>query len=143
MSEDRSRGTVQVEGLRELRKELKAAGDDLSDLKDINTQAATLVARHVSAPVHTGRLAASVRPAGTKTTAIIRAGKKTVPYANAVHWGRKVWPSQRSTSKRGRFPAPFTGQAFLSDAAQDTQSQWLDLYMSRVNTILDSINGKH
>lgn len=142
---DRSAGTIKVEGLRALRKELRAAGDDLSDLKEINKEAAAIVAKAADStvPVRTGRLAASIRPAGTKTAGIVRAGKKSVPYANAVHWGRKVWPSQRSSSPtRGRFASEFPGRAFLSDAATSTQSQWVDLYSSRIDQILDTINGK-
>lgn len=138
---DRSVGTIQVEGMRELRRTLKQAGDDLTDLKTIHKQAAEVAAGGARrlVPTVTGRLASSIRPAGTKTAGIIRAGRKTVPYANAVHWGRHYWPNKEHARA---VPSNVDPQPFLSEGAQDTESQWVALYDQRVEAILDQIKGK-
>ena len=121
-------GIVQVEGARELRRSLKAAGDDLSDLKAAHKQAAEIGVRAVQpiTPVLTGRLAASVRGAGTTTAAIIRAGKKAVPYAGAVHWGRKMWPSMISTPNppRKRVYSFIKPRLFIVDGVTDVEPAW-------------------
>lgn len=138
---DRSQGTVQVLGARELRRALKAAGEDLSDLKAVNLAAAQVASRAAKGLVPsgpTGRLAASVRASGTTTAGIIRAGRKTVPYAPAVHWGRRYWPCKghpRAT------PSPLAPTPFLSQGAQSTEATWGALYTARVNQIIDQIQG--
>lgn len=120
---------VQVEGTRELRKELKAAGDDLSDLKDANAEAAGIVTpvARVGAPVVSGALAGSLRSSGTASAAVIRAGYASVPYAGPVHWG---WPS------RGIKPNPF-----IVEAAKQTQPRWVAAYERAVDRILSKIRG--
>jgi len=120
---------VQVEGVKQLRKSLKAAGEDLSDLKDAHRQAATVVASaaRARAPKVRPRLVTTVRPAGTKTAAIVRAGNAKAPYANAIHWG---WP------KRG-----ITANPFISEAAQDTESTWVPIYSAAVENALDRVQG--
>ena len=58
MPADRTAGTVHVEGLRQLRKSLRQAGDDMQDLKAANKQAAEIVAARARslAPSRTGAL---------------------------------------------------------------------------------------
>ena len=138
-------GIVQVEGARELRRSLKAAGDDLSDLKAAHKQAAEIGVRAVQpiTPVLTGRLAASVRGAGTTTAAIIRAGKKAVPYAGAVHWGRKMWPSMISTPNAPRklvysFIKP---RLFIVDGVTDVEPAWVAVYEKALEEALDKVKG--
>lgn len=137
---DRSKGTVEVIGAKQLRKTLKAAGEDLADLKDAHKQAADIAARASAAlaPVgKTGRLKASVRGSGTKTAGIIRAGRKAVPYAPAIHWGRKWWPN-KATAKN---LAPFWGRPFISDGAQSSEGKWLPIYERTVEGAIDRIEG--
>jgi hypothetical protein len=60
-----STGTVEVDGLRQLIRSLRRAGDDLADLKDANQAAATIALRGAESlvPYGTGKLAASGRTA--------------------------------------------------------------------------------
>lgn len=122
-------GGIQVEGARELRRTMKRAGDDLQDLKDAHSSAAGLVAATAAmrAPRRTGRLRGSLRGSGTKTAAIIRAGAAAVPYANPIHWG---WPA------RGIAANPF-----ITEAAQSTEAQWVELYDKSVEKIVARIKG--
>lgn len=129
---------VRVEGARRLRSTLKKAGLDIrDDLKEAHKNAATIVSRRAAhlAPVgpdsrrhKSGQLKATVRPAGTQTAAIVRAGKKRVPYAGPIQWG---W------HKRNIKPT-----FFLTRAASDTEPTWLKGYEKKFNNILDSIEGK-
>jgi hypothetical protein len=121
-----SRVHLQVEGTRQLRKTLKAAGDDLSDLKDVNQAVATVVANagRGRAPVRTGALAGSLRPSRAATKASIRS---RLPYAGPVHWG---WPAHSIS------PNPF-----LADAATQTEPEWLGLYEREIAAIVAKVSG--
>ena len=120
---------VQVEGARQLRSTLKAAGDDLSDLKAAHTEAARIAAAagSSSAPRVTGALAASVRGSGTKTAAVIRAGKASVPYAAPIHWG---W-----------FAKHIKPNPWLSRATQSTEPTWTAVYMNAINQAIEKVKG--
>jgi hypothetical protein len=120
---------IRVEGAAELRRTLKRAGDDLSDLKAAHAGAAQIVVARGrgKAPRRRGVLAASVRGSGTKTAAVIRAGGARVPYAGPIHWG---WPARN-----------IEAQPFLSEAATETEQIWLELYESSVERILHRIKG--
>lgn len=128
---------VRVDGARRLRSTLKKAGIDVrDDMKKAHKDAASVVSRRAAhlAPVSPGsprhkpgQLKASIRPAGTQTAAIVRAGKKRVPYAGPIQWG---W------HKRNIKPT-----FFLTRAAHETEPEWLKSYEKKFNTILDSIKG--
>lgn len=120
---------VQVNGARELRRTLLAAGRDLSELSDANRRAASIVAdtARTTAPRRSGRLAGSVRPGATRRAGIIRAGNGNVPYANPIHWG---WP------RRNIAPHPF-----LSAAAESTEPAWLAVYADAIDDVLATIKG--
>lgn len=126
---------LKLEGGRNLRRTLREAGSDLTELKDANAQAASIVAGRAQswAPVVSGRLAATVRSSGTKTAGIVRAGNNRksasgVPYAAPIHWG---WKARN-----------IRANPFLSYSAQSTEPTWLALYESLVNTALSKIKGK-
>ena len=123
------RALVRIEGARELRATMKKAGDDLTDLKTANAQVAGIVAPVAAgaAPVRTGRLAATVRPAGTKVAAIVRAGRAAVPYAGPIEFG---WPGHN-----------IAAQPFIVPAAHDTEPQWTEVYWQAVNRIINRIRG--
>lgn len=125
---------VKLEGMRNLRRTMRAAGDDLGELKKINASAAGIAADRAKgwAPVVSGRLAASVRSSGTKTAGIVRAGnnRKTasgVPYAAPIHWG---WPSRN-----------IKANPFLSYSAQATEPRWIRLYEDYIDKTLGKIKG--
>ncbi|HAT1153068.1 TPA: HK97 gp10 family phage protein [Corynebacterium striatum] len=126
---------LKLEGGRNLRRTLREAGSDLTELKAANAQAASIVAGRAQswAPVVSGRLAATVRSSGTKTAGIVRAGNNRksasgVPYAAPIHWG---WKARN-----------IRANPFLSYSAQSTEPTWLALYESLVNTALSKIKGK-
>ena len=120
---------IRVDGARQLRSSMRRAGLDLDQLKSTHAAVAQLVAGRgrTAAPKRSGRLAASVRPSGTKTQAVIRAGYARVPYANPIHWG---WP------RRGIAANPW-----LSRAAQSSEPAWVGIYTREVDRIIDTIEG--
>lgn len=120
---------IRVDGARQLRSSMRRAELDLDDLKSTHARVAGLVttAGKAWAPKRTGRLAATIRPSGTKTAAIVRAGYARTPYAPPIHWG---WPA------RGIRANPW-----LSRAAQNTEPAWFAIYSSTVDRILDTIHG--
>lgn len=125
-----ARGAVhQVDGGRELRRSLRAAGDDFTDLKDAHREAAQ-IAMHASAdlaPSVSGRLKVTLRAAGTKTAGILRAGKKAVPYAGPIHWG---WPKRN-----------ITAQPFMATGAKNSEGQWVRVFEDRIDEITNKIKG--
>ncbi|WP_165217242.1 HK97 gp10 family phage protein [Schaalia sp. ZJ1691] len=127
---NRKGAVVQIEGARELRRQLKAAGDDLKDLSAAHRKAADIAARaaRTAAPVKTGRLAGSIRASGTKTAGIIRAGRKAIPYANPIEFG---WAA------RGIKAHPF-----LTVSAKRTEPVWVPIYMQELEKTLDKVKGK-
>ena len=120
---------VGVAGARELRRTLKAAGDDLEDLKAVNATIARYVALRAAAmaPRRSGTLAGSVRGNQAKTMARVAAGGARVPYAGPIHWG---WP------RRHIRPQPF-----LVDAAHVTEPTWTKYYLREIERIVAKIHG--
>lgn len=123
---------VRVDGLRRLQRELRAAGDDLSDLKAANAKAAGIVASDAGrrAPRGaTGRLAGSGRPGRTAGRAVVKFGSAAVPYAGPIHWG---WPA------RG-----IDAQPFVLEAAEATRPEWLDAYADELQELADRVGGTY
>jgi len=120
---------LQVDGARQLRASLRRAGLSVQDLKDAHRAVAETVKAEAAprAPRRTGRLAASVRASGTQSAAIVRAGKKAVPYAGPIHWG---WPARN-----------ITAQPWLAETAQRTEHKWTATYLDALEHIIDTIEG--
>lgn len=121
--------TYRVDGAKEMRRTLKKAGDDLTDLKSVHSAIAQVVVPVAvrEAPKRSGALASSVRGAGTKTSATVRAGSRAVPYANVIQWG---W---------GRHG--IAAQPFMTRAAKQTEPVWVALYTKETQRILDKVKG--
>jgi hypothetical protein len=121
---------VEVKGRAQLVRTMRAAGVDLRDLNAANRDAAAVVspAAAAAAPRRTGRLAATGRPAGTRTMALVRFGGAAVPYGPPIHFG---WHARRIA------PNPF-----VFEAAQRTEPQWTAVYGAAVEKILDQIKGE-
>lgn len=121
---------LRVEGLARLQRTLKRAGEDVSELKELNRAAAAIVApvARSTAPVRSGRMAASVRTGATMRAGIVRVGSKGVPYAGPIHYG---WPSRK-----------IKPQPFLTDAAKATESRWFAVYRAGIEKIISRIEGK-
>lgn len=120
---------LSVEGGATLRRTMRQAGVDLQDLKDAHAAVARIVTGRAAAlaPVRTGRLAASVRGSGTKTAAVVRAGRASVPYAGPIHWG---WAKRH-----------IAANPFLWNAIQATREQWIGTYLHELEKIIDKIEG--
>ena len=125
---------LRIEGGRELRRTMRKAGSDLTELKEANRAAADIVTSRArsTAPKVSGNLSNSIRTGATKTAGIVRAGNNRksatgVPYANPIHWG---WPA------RG-----ITAQPWLSEAATETEPRWIELFNKLVSEALNNVKG--
>ena len=114
---------VEVEGLRDLRRSLREAGIGYGELKEAGLAAAGIVANEAGTlvPVLSGRLAATIRAAGQAKGAVVRAGKKAVPYAGVIHFG---WAAH------GIEPDPF-----LYDALDNRRGEVVEAYQRDVDRI--------
>lgn len=121
--------TVQVSGAKTLRRQLKAAGVSIDDLKAAHADVADQVLARATpgAPRRTGKLAGTGRASGTQGAAIVRFGGAAVPYAGPIHWG---WPSRH-----------IAAQPFVADAAEDTRPQWEGTYLAALEKIIDTVEG--
>lgn len=134
---------VEVQGARALRRALRAAGDDLEDLKDTHYQVAQLVAEvaYGTAPRRSGDLAETIRPNASKTRARVAVGNSKVRYAGPIHWG---WPTGsknlprklRSFSGREWFIAP---NPWIAEAAKASEGLWVRMYEYRIGQIIDKV----
>lgn len=120
---------VRIEGLSQLKRQLKTMTGDVSDLKAANSAVAAFVASAAAsrAPRRSGALAGSVRGNRAVGRAQVRGGGARVPYAGPIHWG---WPS------RG-----IEAQPFISTAAQQTESTWLPIYQADITRAVDKVRG--
>jgi len=131
---------IKVEGVKQLRKTLTAAGHSLADLKDSHKAAANIAARASAdlAPRVTGRLSRTIRGAGTKTAGIVRAGNKAAPYAAAIHWGRRYWPN-KTHPRRTR--SVVRGALFISEGARSSEGRWLPVYERALDDSIQLVKG--
>lgn len=106
---------------------MRRAGRDLGQMREAHADVARQVVAATHAPRRSGRLAGSVRPGATQTSALARAGGARLRYAAPIHWG---WPA------RGIRPQPF-----LVDAAHRTEPAWILTYQAAVARIVDRIHG--
>jgi hypothetical protein len=98
-------------------------------LQDSSTPSRTVAAfvgtrGRASAPVRTGRLAASVRYAGSKDGAEATSG---LEYANRTHWGY---------SRVGQSPQPF-----LASQVWDNSGRIVDIYGVWTDSVLAGVKG--
>lgn len=82
---------VRLDGVRATAEWLNIMGTPDKALKAANNEAANIVSQYAKRNAvfknSTGRLVRSIRPSSTVTTAIVRAGNASVPYAGPIHWG--------------------------------------------------------
>lgn len=118
---------VRIDGLGQLRRDLRKLGDNLADLKDANATVAGMVAAEAArrAPRRSGRLAGTLRGNRAAGGAAVMAGRAAVPYAGPIHWG---WPA------RG-----IAAQPFAADAARALQPAWLAVYDRAIGAELDKL----
>jgi hypothetical protein len=105
---------IQVDGLKENLKNLRALGDKgtLDAVKQANVDAAQILVRSALplVPRRSGKLAATLKPTRTTAYAGVRAGSASVPYAGPIHFG---WFYDRNWFiKKNIKPNPFLFRAF-------------------------------
>lgn len=108
---------------------MRKAGADMKELKGVNRQAADIALPAVQrlAPRRSGRLAASIRAGATQKAGVIRAGRKTVPYAGPVNYG---WP------KHGIRP-----RLFVNQGVAGSESAWSRVYADFIDKTLNQVKG--
>lgn len=111
----------EIEGGRELRRGLKAAGFDLKELKAVHKDVSQFVSKQAydRAPVRSGKLARNIRAGATQKAAIVRAGGKRVPYANPIHWG---W-----------FKRHIKPNMFVQRAGVENEARWKRIYEQQLD----------
>lgn len=122
--------SVRIDGAREARASLRAAGADLDDLKAAHQEIAGIiqpVASGLAPRGRTGRLAGSGRQYASKRDARVAYGGSSIRYAKPIHWG---WPARH-----------ITAQPWLTTAVEQTKPRWTDAYRKAVQRILDRIKG--
>lgn len=139
--------SVTVEGLREVRKELRDFDDRVGKeaLKSAHKTLADRVVRKAlpRVPVRTGRLKASVRGLGSVTAARGKAGSAAVPYAAAIHWGEGMGNINASTGATfGRPARNIRGRPFLWDAIDSLEHEAVEEYAHQLDQLINRMRGR-
>lgn len=109
---------------------MRKAGADMKELKDVNRQAADIAlpaVRSLAPRGKTGRLASSVRAGATQKAGVIRAGRKSVPYAGVINYG---WPARRIKPR-----------LFVNNGVASTEGAWQRLYKQFIDRTMSQIKG--
>jgi hypothetical protein len=111
-------GRIDVEGLKQLNRDLKSLEVDRAEIIQSNVDAAeTLIKAAIPlVPTLTGALRSTLKPAKVQNYAEARGGNSRVQYANPIHWGWSiVGPRHKGTLAPGTVrniePQPFFSKA--------------------------------
>lgn len=108
---------------------MRKAGADMDELREVNAQAARVALPAVRSlvPRRSGTLAGSVRTGATKRAGVIRAGRKSVPYAGVINYG---WPKRH-----------ITGRMFANNGVAQTEPAWTKLYEDFIKKTMSQVKG--
>nr|UWG11974.1 MAG: putative tail-component [Bacteriophage sp.] len=109
---------------------MRKAGADMKELKDVNRQAANIAlpaVRTLTPRGKSGKLAGSIRVGATQKAGVIRAGRKSVPYAGVINYG---WP------KRGIKP-----RLFVNQGVAGTEGAWRRVYKQFIDKTMSKVKG--
>lgn len=109
---------------------MRKAGADMKELKEVNRRAADIAKPEAVARAprgRTGKLAGSIRVGATQKAGIIRAGRKTVPYAGPINYG---WPARHIKPR-----------TFVNDAVVSTEGQWTKEYERFIKKTMEQVKG--
>jgi Bacteriophage protein of unknown function (DUF646). len=109
---------------------MRKAGADMKELKDVNRQAADIAlpaVRSLAPRGKTGRLVSSVRAGATQKAGVIRAGRKSVPYAGVINYG---WPARRIKPR-----------LFVNNGVASTEGAWQRLYKQFIDRTMSQVKG--
>ena len=121
---------LMVVGQRRFVQTMRKAGADMDDLKEVNREAAQIAlpaVRNLAPRGKTGRLAGSLRVGATKRAGVIRAGRKSVPYAGVINYG---WPKRH-----------ITGRMFANNGVAQTEPAWTKLYENFIKKTMSQVKG--
>jgi HK97 gp10 family phage protein len=121
---------VQVEGLDDLRKNLRKLDKDLAKgLTKIHKALAEPVAdkARARAPRRTGKLAGSVKPSGTQRAALIRAGVGLKPYNYA------------GISEYGGYPGAYPGHPFMIPTIEAESDRIILEYEDMIHDFVETV----
>ena len=123
---------IQIDGLAECFRALKAVGTPVEAIKEANRASGEIVARTARniVPVQSGALRNTIRVANVSTNVKIRAGSARVPYANPIHWG---WFRDR---KRG-FNRNILPNPFMAKALGYTREEVLRNYVTNIQKLIN------
>jgi hypothetical protein len=127
---------VRVTNLNALVRNLRKAGADMQELKDVNKRVADIVLPVALAltPTDGGKLKGTGRTAGTAREAIIRFGFARVPYAGVTHYGTPAGYVDAKGRAKHQEPQPW-----LAEAAASTEPQWIELYWTALMRTVESV----
>jgi hypothetical protein len=119
-----AKGTrIQVEGINEVNKRLRAAGKDLTEMRDLMHRLGNIVISNARVPVDSGELAGTLRAGKGATKAVVRAGyAKRGAHAGVVHYGNP------NTGSRA--------QPFLTDSLGRSRGQILSELTRGIDLII-------
>lgn len=122
---------LMVVGQKRFVQTMRKAGADMDDLKNVNREAAEIAlpaVRNLAPRGKTGRLAGSIRAAATKRAGVIRAGRKSVPYAGPINYG---WPARHIRPR-----------LFVNGGVASTEPQWQQVYKDFIKKTMKQVKGK-
>ena len=101
----------------------------MDELRDVNARAARVALPAVRSlvPSRTGTLAGSLRTGATKRAGVIRAGRKSVPYAGVINYG---WPARH-----------ITGRLYANTGVAQSEPQWTRLYKDFIKKTMSQVKG--
>lgn len=125
--------SARVEGAAQLRRTLRKAGADMSEMRQVHKRIGGVILPSARAgtpigPEIKGHIKSTVRVLASQAATTIRAGNKNLVYGPRTHWG---W------MRRGQRP-----NTWITRAAQSTESRWTQVYFDGITKIIDNIRGK-
>jgi HK97 gp10 family phage protein len=121
-----SGGRLEIEGLKEVQRDLRALSkDSRDDMKDTHRKAGEIIAVAAKplAPNLTGRLSSTIVSAPTQRQGRVRIGRgQSVPYAGPIHFG---WPARR-----------IKPQPFIYEALDGRRDEVLKVYEQRMDQLI-------
>lgn len=120
---------IEVKGVKQLAKDLREFEGGVAELREANQRAGKIVVAEAQrrAPRVSGRLARSTKATRAPHRVKITGGGARVPYAGPIHWG---WPARN-----------IRPQPFITDAAYETQPEWLEQYRAEIARLAAKVQG--
>ncbi|PCE13988.1 hypothetical protein AUC47_04895 [Microbacterium sp. SZ1] len=125
--------SARVDGAAQLRRTLRKAGADMSDMRQVHKRVGGVIlpAARAGAPVGPdagGHIGSTVRVGASQSATTIRAGNKRLVYGPRTHWG---WLRRRQLPNM-----------WITRAAQSTEARWTQVYFDGITDIINTIKGK-